>query len=145
MEEDALKLMDQYFCPDSFLFANSSSGDIAILAYSTITSQPITKYAIHLLARLAYEYPVDQLHLTIFTAHQSDNTVRMLTWEDCVRTVLSVPAKVSNAIGTGQVPDQLEHGTYYNNVSVRTERLVFSLSSTSARGLLVHFTFDLAF
>ncbi|KAG6874838.1 hypothetical protein C0993_012004 [Termitomyces sp. T159_Od127] len=145
-EEDASPLMDQYFCPDNFSFAHSSSGDVAIMAYSTITSQPLTNYAIDLLARLAYEYPVDRLHLAVFTANQSDSAVRMLAWEDCVRCVLSVPAKVSNAIGTGQVPAQLEHSAYYNNVSVRTERLVFLLSSNGhgVRGLSLHLTFGLS-
>ncbi|KAG6891043.1 hypothetical protein C0992_010705 [Termitomyces sp. T32_za158] len=136
--------MDQYFCPDNFSFAHSSSGDVAIMAYSTITSQPLTNYAIHLLARLAHEYPVDRLYLAVFTANPSDSSVRMLAWEDCVRSVLSVPAKVSNAIGTGQVPTQLEQCTYYNNVSVRTERLIFILSNEGDRDVVSPVTYLLS-
>ncbi|KAH0584293.1 DNA replication checkpoint protein tel2 [Termitomyces sp. J132] len=144
-EEDASPLMDQYFCPDNFSFTYSASGDVAVMAYSTITSQPLTKYAIYLLARLASEYPVDRLHSAIYTTNQSNGAVSMLAWEDCIRSVLSVPGKVSNAIAeTGEVPTQLEHGTYYNNISVRTESLVFSLSSKSARDAVSPVTYLLS-
>ncbi|KAG6872815.1 hypothetical protein C0995_006414 [Termitomyces sp. Mi166 len=144
-EEDASALMDQYFCPDNFSFACSASGDVAVMAYSTITSQRLTKYTIGLLGRLAYEYPVDRLHSSIFTANQSDGAVRMLAWEDCVRSIMSIPGKVANAIaGAGEVPTQLEHGTYYDNVSMRTESLVFLLSSKSSRDAVPSVTYLLS-
>ncbi|KAG6866094.1 hypothetical protein C0991_008846 [Blastosporella zonata] len=132
-EEKASLLVDQYFCPDSFSFAYSSAGDVAIMAYATITSQPLTQYGIHILTRLAFEYPVDRLHSALFKAKKLDPAVRMLAWEDCVRSILAVPGKVSNTIaGKTSVPVQLEHGHYYNNICVRTESLVFSLSEENS-------------
>ncbi|KAG6919990.1 hypothetical protein DXG01_013339 [Tephrocybe rancida] len=136
-EEKASLLLDQFFCPDSFSFASSSAGDVAVVAYATITSQPLTQYAIHLLTRLASEYPVDRLHSAIFSNKINDEVVRMLAWEDCVRCVLVIPGKVSNTIaGKTDVPNQLEHGTYYNNVCMRAESLVFSLSKEKSRDVV---------
>ncbi|KAG6832422.1 hypothetical protein H0H87_001582 [Tephrocybe sp. NHM501043] len=133
-EEKASLLLDQYFCPDSFSFAYPSAGDVAVVAYATITSTSLTKYAIHLLTRLTSEYPMDRLHSAIFMAKKSDGALRMLAWEDCVRSILAVPAKVSNAIaGKISIPVQLEHGTYYNNICIRAESLVATLSGENSR------------
>ncbi|KAG6821170.1 hypothetical protein H0H93_005390 [Arthromyces matolae] len=109
-EKDALILLDQYFCPDSVYFTSPVAGDVAVMAYSTLTSTSVTKYSIHLLTRLAVEYPLDRLYSAIYPANQSVTEAHMLAWEDCFRSVLAVPGKVSNAIaGAYSIPHQLEH------------------------------------
>ncbi|KIK59730.1 hypothetical protein GYMLUDRAFT_44166 [Collybiopsis luxurians FD-317 M1] len=120
-----LSLLDQYFCPDSFTFASPAAGDVALLAYSTILSLPFTDHSLRLLTRLSREYPIDRLHTSIFS--QKDSVVKLnRTWEDCVQNVVSVPAKVGNYCGTRKLetPPLLEHGTYFNNLSVRCEHLI---------------------
>ncbi|KAG6813616.1 hypothetical protein H0H92_009233 [Tricholoma furcatifolium] len=142
-ENNASVLLDQYFCPDSFSFAYSSAGDVAIHAYSTITSQALTQYGIRLLAQLASEYPVDRLYVAIMTVNEGDEALRLLAWEDCVRSVLVVPAKVSNAMAGEKTspPDFLEHGTYFNNVSLRTEALIYSLSAKRSKDVIPPLTY----
>ncbi|KAG5644996.1 hypothetical protein DXG03_007273 [Asterophora parasitica] len=106
---------------------------------------PLTPYAIHLLTRLSSEYPVDRLHSALFSSHTDHPSARMLAWEDCIRSVMMIPGKVSNAIaGKGDVPPQLEHGTYYNNVCIRTEFLVLTLAGSSSQNTLPSVTYLLA-
>ncbi|GLB35344.1 putative telomere length regulation protein [Lyophyllum shimeji] len=144
-EENATPLLDQYFCPDSFSYASPVAGDVALLAYSTITAQALTTYAIYLLTRLASEYPIDRLHSAVFSWNSEQPSNRMVVWEDCVRSVMAVPAKVSNAIaGAGDVPPLLEHGTYYNNVCVRTESLISVLSGASLQDAVPSVSYLLA-
>lgn len=134
-EEGVTLLLEQYFCPDSFSFTSSVAGDVVLLAYSTLASQPLTNHAIHLLMRLASEYPVDRLHSAVFSNKKALSSIRMLAWEDCVRNLVMVPAKVSNAIaGRTNVPLLLEHGAYFNNICVRTECLIFERSSDTSKG-----------
>lgn len=139
VDENATLLLEQYFCPDSFSFASPMAGEVALLAYSTILSQPLTVYAIHLLARLTAEYPVDRLHTAIFSRKTRDQE-QMLAWEDCIRNVVVVPGKVANmTAGKIPIPPLLEHGTYYDNVCVRCESLIFSLSSKGSKGMFLRF------
>ena len=131
VEVHATPLVEQYFCPDSFSFASDVAGHVANLAYSTILSQSLTSHAIHLLNRLTAEYPVDRLHSAIFYGNQT----KEIRWEDCVRNIVAIPAKVANALGErGDVPPLLEHGIYFNNVSVRCECLVAALATQPSKG-----------
>lgn len=136
-EKDVTLLLEQYFCPDSFSFASPVAGEIVLLAYSTITSQPLGMHAIHLLARLTTEYPLDRLHSAIFARkNPSRSSEQMLAWEDCVRNVVVVPGKVANAVPTNvDISPLLEHATYYNNVCIRCECLISSLSSKTFKGM----------
>lgn len=134
VEENATPLLEQYLCPDSFSFASSAAGDVALLAYSTImTIQPLTEYAIRVLARLSVEYPVDRLYPAVFPGGGTTSR-RELGWEDCVRNLAMVPGKVANAVG-GKGPPALEHGTYFNNFCVRCECLISSLSIKPSKGV----------
>jgi telomere length regulation protein len=135
-ENNATLLLDQYFCPDSFSNALPTAGEIAILAYSTLVSSQMTGYALRLLERLSVEYPVDRLHTAAFARTDLNKVVRDVGWEDCVRDVCMVPAKVANSLGaTGDIPLALENGLYFNNLSVRCEHLIFTLSGKSTRGM----------
>jgi telomere length regulation protein len=137
-ENNATLLLDQYFCPDSFSNALPAAGEIAILAYSTLVSSQMTKYVLRLLERLSMEYPVDRLHTAAFARTDTDKTVEDVGWEDCVRDLCMVPAKVANSLGvTGDIPLCLENGVYFNNLSVRCEQLIFRLSEKSSKGMLL--------
>ena len=136
-ENNATLLLDQYFCPDSFSKALPAAGGIAILAYSTLVSSQMTEYALRLLERLSAEYPVDHLHTATFAHIDLDKGVRDLEWEDCVRDLCMVPGKVANSLGaTREIPLGLENGVYFNNLSVRCEQLIFTLSAKSSKGML---------
>ncbi|RDB24234.1 DNA replication checkpoint protein tel2 [Hypsizygus marmoreus] len=145
-EEKAKLLLEQHFCPDSFSFASPVTGDVVLIAYSTITSQPPTSYAIHILTRLTKEYPVDRLHSAVFTRKSQDRpSTAMLSWEDCVRCVVMIPAKVANAIaGHTEIPLALEHGTYFNNVCARSECLIASLSTKPTKDAIPSVSYLLA-
>ena len=147
VSEGANTLLEQYFCPDSFSNAQPVAGEVAMCAYSTLmstSSDGLTDYAIRILQRLVVEYPVDRLYAAVNSSSQKDKLVRGVLWEDCVKNTCMVPGKVANAKGTGDVPQILENGTYFNNLSIRYEVLIFSLSSSSlssdsASTLLVNF------
>lgn len=130
-ENDALQLVEQYFCPDAIYNTRPISGEIALLAYaSLVSSTSLTKQALDLLQKLVVQYPVDRLFHAVFDG-ENDNTVRRsVRWEDCVRDLCAIPAKVANVFG-GQVPKSLENAVYFNALSVRTEILIFSLPVNS--------------
>jgi telomere length regulation protein len=129
-DEGVTLLLDQYFCPDAFSFASPAAGEVTSLAYSSILALPLTAYSVHLLARLTREYPIDRLYAAVFTKTGAQGGPRRsIAWEDCISSVVAVPAKVANALGgKADVPDVLEHATYFNNLSLRCEALVYSLS-----------------
>jgi telomere length regulation protein len=125
-ENNALELVEQYFCPNVISNARPIAGEIALLAYATlVSSASLTEQAITLLEKLVVQYPIDRLFHAIF---EGDKVVtRILQWEDCVRDLCTIPIKVANVFG-GQVPVLLENAVYFNNLSLKTETLVFSLS-----------------
>ncbi|KAI0721524.1 telomere length regulation protein-domain-containing protein [Cerioporus squamosus] len=120
LQEGKYEMVEQYFCPDSISFASPAAGQLAMHAYSTLLSTPLRDYSVRLLAKLCRAYPVDVLH----------SGRRSITWEDCVQDVVSVPAKVANYMGgRSDIPSVLEHGTYFANVSMRTESLIYVSSA----------------
>ncbi|KAJ8462624.1 hypothetical protein ONZ45_g17871 [Pleurotus djamor] len=135
-ENDAISLVEQYFCPDAFWFSTPEAGDVALHAYSTILSLSITSFSLHLLAKLTRGYPIDRLYQAVFDRNDAlrsglhMNQKATLEWEDCVQNVVSVPAKVSNAAFQADlgIPQLLEHGVYLNNLCVRSEELIYTLA-----------------
>ena len=125
-EEGCSALTRQYFCPDAFSNASPSAGDVALCAYSTILSFPLHQRSINLLVRLAKEYPIDRLFHAVCTIH--DPARRSVSWDDCLRNTFAVPSKIANALKGQNVPDDLGLPDYYNNLSTRTELLIYSLS-----------------
>ncbi|KAF7363275.1 Telomere-reg-2 domain-containing protein [Mycena sanguinolenta] len=128
-EKNAVPLLEQYFCPDTFSFASTAAGDVIVLAYSTILSLPLTDYSIRLLVKLSERYPIDRLHAAVFSQH-AHNAKRILGWEDSVRNIAAVPARVANSLQGKDIPPALEHGSYFNAVCVRCECLIASLSAS---------------
>lgn len=131
-EKDAASLLEQYFCPDVFSFASPVAGEVTLLAYSTILSLPLTEYSIRLLVGLSERYPIDRLHSAVFS--REHGAKQTLGWEDCVRNIVAVPAKVANSLRGKDVPPQLEHGFYFRSVCRRCECAISSLSP-SPRGV----------
>ncbi|EJF62435.1 hypothetical protein DICSQDRAFT_154331 [Dichomitus squalens LYAD-421 SS1] len=128
-QESAYELVEQYFCPDAMSFASPAASQIALYAYSTLLSVPLQNYSVGLLAKLCKAYPIDVLHSVLFPVGGTPALTgrHSVTWEDCVRDIIAVPAKVTNYMGTRRdLPSVLEPGVYYTNVSVRTENLIFS-------------------
>lgn len=81
---------------------------------------------------------MDRLHAALFSTRNSGSNNRLeITWEDCIRDICSVPAKVANAVlgAKGEVPLLLENKTYFDNVSLRCEALIFTMSTKRSRGM----------
>lgn len=128
--EKSFDLVQQYFSPDLFMTASAGAKEIAVHAYSTILSIPLTEYSIRLLVHLNKTYPIDVLWSIVVRGKQSAIAGRSsITWEDCVRDICAIPTKVSNALGERRspIPLELEYGPYFNNVSTRCELLITSL------------------
>ncbi|TFK72508.1 hypothetical protein BDN72DRAFT_792148 [Pluteus cervinus] len=132
-EGDQLSLVEQYFCPDAFSFANPNTGEIVLFAYSTILSRPLTDFSIGLLARLSSEYSIDKLYTIAHSGHGISGAKRNAKWEDCVRDVMAVPTRVANALEGKKSPATLEYGRYMNAVCARCECLLYDLSKKKAR------------
>ncbi|KAI8998869.1 telomere length regulation protein-domain-containing protein [Trametes punicea] len=128
VQENAYDLVEQYFCPDTISFASATARQLALYAYSTLLSVPLKDCSLRLLAKLVKGYPVDVLHAVVFSHRSNTSSSRYsVSWEDCVRNVVAVPVKVANYMGERRdVPNALEHGPYFRDVSVRTEHLIFS-------------------
>ncbi|PSR88877.1 hypothetical protein PHLCEN_2v5026 [Hermanssonia centrifuga] len=110
LEENSYSIVQQYFCPDLIFFSTANVTEIAILAYSTILSLPLTEYSARLLVQLTKTYPVDVLWSVVVQGKRRDADKQMVTWEDCIRNVCAVPGKAANVFGTkGDMPRELEH------------------------------------
>jgi telomere length regulation protein len=132
-ENNALQLVEQYFCPDVIYNARTIAGEIALVAYATLVSMAsFTEQAVALFEKLVLQYPIDRLFYAIFEGENVKTVKRNVDWEDCVRDLCAIPGKVANILG-GQVPRLLENAVYFNALSVRTEVLIFSLSMKSPK------------
>jgi telomere length regulation protein len=135
--ETLMPLIEQWFIPDAFSYASPAAGEVTVHAYNSILSLPFTPYSMDLLARLTKAYPLDRLHTTVFSQLHKDSSPQqtILAWEDVVKSILSVPARVANALeGKGEPPKELEQGPYFVNLSVRCEALLWKLSQDRTEG-----------
>jgi len=135
--EKLMPLVEQWFIPDTFSYASPAAGEVTAHAYGSILSLPFTPYSMDLLARLTKAYPLDRLHTTVFSHLNKDPShgQTTLAWEDVVVRVLSVPARVANALeGKGEPPKELEQGPYFSNLSLRCEALLWKLSQERKEG-----------
>lgn len=139
-EENCYDVVRQYFAPDIILISLPSAKDLVVYAYDSILSLPITRHSVRLLATLAKTYSIDILWSATVTRRAEGSLDKMtITWEDCVRNIAAVPAKVANILGgkSTTVPAELETGTYFNSLSRRIENLISLLSSRSTQGQLI--------
>ncbi|KAJ3495032.1 hypothetical protein NLJ89_g10692 [Agrocybe chaxingu] len=93
-----------------------------------------TGFALRVLEKLVVGYPVDRMYRAVFSgtkgkAKGKGNGLEEVGWENCVKDVCMVPAKVANAIaGQGEVPELLENAAYFGRLSTRCEELVWTLA-----------------
>lgn len=135
--EKLMPLVEQWFIPDAFSYASPAAGEVTVHAYRSILSLSFTPYSMDLLARLTKAYPVDRLHTSVFSNLNKDSSSRqaILAWEDVVKSILSVPARVANHLeGKGEPPMDLEQGPYFANLCVRCEALLWKLSQERMEG-----------
>jgi len=136
-ENQASLLVEQYFCPDVIYNIRPVAAEFALCGYATLVSSALLPgQALILLERLVREYPLDRLFFSVFRDHvgEVEKVKKGVQWEDCVRNLCMIPAKVANAFA-GKAPTVLENAVYFNGLSVRTEELIFSLSSNSSNSL----------
>jgi telomere length regulation protein len=106
-ENDLIPLVQQWFCP-----VNSSSeyaADVARYALSSILGVPLQQSTIAILERLLYHYPLSSIYCHFFPASGVLSTVA-IDWDQYLKDIFSLPAKVANASGVGgiKVPEQLQ-------------------------------------
>jgi len=124
--ENVLEIADQFFCPTPSTLQNACR--TALEAYTTILSTPFNTISVRYLSKLARSYPIQPLFDSIFDLNPSN--IAAIHWEDCVRTVISVPTKVANFCGREHsVPDNLQYDTYITDLSLHVEDIVWRLSS----------------
>ncbi len=135
--EKLMPLVEQWFIPDAFSYTSPPTGEVTVHAYKSILSLSFTPYSMNLLARLTKAYPIDRLHASVFSRSSKDLSSRQtaLAWEDVVKSILSVPAKVANFVeGKGEHPKDLEQGPYFAKLCVRCEALLWKLSQERTEG-----------
>ncbi len=135
--ENLMPLVEQWFIPDAFSFAGPAAGEVTVYAYKSILSLSFTPYTMDLLARLTKAYPLDRLHTSVFSHPNKDSPPgqAIRAWEDVVKSILSVPARVANFLeGKGEPPKDLEQGPYFANLCVRCEALLWKLSQKRTEG-----------
>ncbi|KAL1748093.1 telomere length regulation protein-domain-containing protein [Schizophyllum fasciatum] len=137
-EMQAMPLVTQYFCPDSFYYSTPAAAEIVLNALSTIISQPLTDFGARMLSRISIEYPIDRMHTAVFQSYSSKES---LAWEDYVRDLCTVPGKVANFLaGKRAPPPALEYEPYFSHLCTRFEILV---SAQPPRGALPSLTYVL--
>ena len=120
-------ILYQYFSPDAFSSLLQASGEVALLAYTSVLSSALTQFSIKVLQRLARQYPIDRLHSVVYSrpstvpSHRKDST-----WEEAVQSAVSVPTKLANKSDVLEIPPELEPREYYSSLCVRFEILVAS-------------------
>ena len=135
--EKLMPLVEQWFIPDAFSYTSPATGEVTVHAYNSILSLPFNPYSMNLLARLTKAYPLDRLHTSVFSRLSKDSSPRQTTlaWEDVVKSILSVPARIANFFeGKGELPKDLEQGPYFANLCVRCEALLWKLSQEPTEG-----------
>lgn len=104
---DLMPLVQQWFCP-----VHSSSeytAEVARHAISSTLSVPLRQSTVAILKRLLYHYPLSSIYYHFFPVSGGLSDVA-IDWDEYLKDIFSLPAKVANACGLGgiEIPDQLE-------------------------------------
>ena len=138
-------ILFQYFCPDVFFSASDAAVLITVFAYSSLMDLPLGDFSLEALTRLSRLYPIDRLHSVVFSRPTIIPVhTKQTIWEDLIRSLISVPAKVANARGLQDVPEDLLPRQYYSRLCTRLEELVASFKRTPTPGEVRHFVSLLA-
>lgn len=113
-----------YFYPDSSL-NSQAAGEIALQAYSTLLSNPIDDHSIPIISELSKQYSISELYDAVF-GPKDDSVKQQARWEDVVKDVLAVPAKVANAAANlhMDVPEEIQPGPYFQNVCLSFDGVI---------------------
>jgi len=126
-EENALEILDQFFCPTPSVSQNA--GRTALEAYATILFTPFNTFSVQYLSQLARSYPIQTLFDCVFDSNPPN--IAAIRWEDCVRVVISVPVKVANFCGHEHpVPKNLQYDAYITDLSSHTGDVIWRQASS---------------
>lgn len=137
-EKNVLEIAEQFLSPTPSPSQNAIR--TALEAYTTILSTPFNAFSIQYLSKLTISYHLQLLFDCVLDSNSPD--VAAIRWEDCVRAVISLPAKVANFCGDQHiVPGNLQYDTYVANLCSHTEGMIWKLSSSgsSSKGRFAEF------
>lgn len=119
-----LDIVDCWLSPP--LAESRSTALIVIGAYASLIVTPLNEAIIHRLARLFELHPIEVLHRHIFTYIDQRGQSPQLRWDESIRAVFSIPAKVANAAAAQKfdVPAILEHGPFFTRIAASVECLI---------------------
>lgn len=125
-EREVLGIADQFLCPVPSNLQNAVP--TALEAYATILSTPFNTFSVRYLSQLTRSYPIQTLFDCVFDSNPPN--IAAIRWEDCVRVVISVPAKVANFCRHEHpVPENLQYDTYTTALCLNTGDIFWGLSS----------------
>lgn len=109
LDDKQASLLVDYFCPP-ITESTQSHGHASFIAahgYCSLLSLPLTQYSILLLDKLVAQYSIDSCYHAIYGANNNNIalSVKGLFWEDCVKALLTLPAKVLN-FSRGEEPSK---------------------------------------
>lgn len=107
-ENDLVPLVQQWFCPVSS--SSEYATDVARHALSSILSVPLRQSTVAILEHLLYHYPLSSIYSHFFPVTGALSIVA-IDWDEYLKDILSLPAKVANASGSGgiHISEQLEN------------------------------------
>lgn len=98
-----LDLLTQYFCPaiQSVKLNKSLALNFALHSRLSLLAAPLGPLSIHLLDLLSSNYSLNTFfhHHYLEPARNSEESSSELNWETCVKSIVSVPTKIANALG----------------------------------------------
>lgn len=100
--ENQTPLIDSYFIPfRADMMGNSNNSDLILSALNILTTTPLSPFAIRLLDKLITSYSLDIFWDVCHVSSTQDE----LKWNSVVRSWMSIPGKVANAL----LRDKPEH------------------------------------
>jgi telomere length regulation protein len=99
-ENDLVPLVQQWFCPVSS--SSEYATDVARHALSSILGVPLRQSTVAILERLLYHYPLSSIYCHFFPVTGALSIVA-IDWDEYLKDIFSLPAKVANASGLGGI------------------------------------------
>jgi telomere length regulation protein len=123
-DRSSLDIVECWLSPP--LAESRSTALIVIEAYASLVVIPLNKAITNRLARLFELHPIEVLHRHVFTHSDQRGQSPQLRWDESIRTVFSIPAKVANAAAAQKfdVPAILEHGPFFTRIAASVECLI---------------------
>jgi len=108
LEENSLmSLVQQWFCPINC--SSEYAADVARHALPSILGVPLRQSTVITLQSLLYHYPLSAIYCHFFPV-SGGLSMAAIDWDEYLKDIFSLPAKVANINGLGgiQTPEQLE-------------------------------------